>query len=205
MKTLYHTFNWEDSIFYEQDDLFEVGELKKTKKESWEDFKKTWTYDWRTAAISTPSTYSKAYDTVKDFMTRIKLLDSNAKFYRMNSASWSNDSNNVWWKLYAVYNREVIPEEVEEWTWRVVREALIEPTVYRLEDYPYDQWKFITLALFKDIIWMYHIDDYNWRLTKEMCDQCNSENLEWRKLQVETLWQKKVREREAQQTTIGNE
>lgn len=204
MKALYHTFNWEDSIFYEQDDLFEVGELKKTKKESWNEFTKTWTYERRTPAMNTPTTYSRAYDTVKDFMTRIKLLDNNAKFYRLCTASWWNDSNNIWWRLYTVYNREIIPEEKNE-DWTVAREALIESSVYRLEDFPYDQWKFITLALFKDILWMYHIGDRDWRLTKEMCDQCSEEKLNERKLQVETQWEKLKRTREEQQQNVGNE
>ena len=180
MKNIYHTYNKWDQIFYEQHDIFEVSGLKKTKKESREEFCKTWCHRWHTPAKSTPTVYSKTFDTVKDFMTRIKLLDNNAKFYWYNSASRGNDSNNVGGRLYAVYNREVIPEEVDE-QWNVTREALIEPATYRLEDYPYDQWKFITLALFEDILSCANLADTEGWVTAENCALCTAEYLNSKK------------------------
>lgn len=205
MKNLYHSFNKWEGFFYEQWDLFEVKDLKKTKKESWTEFSKTWVQNYRTPAQSTPTVYSKTYDTVKDFMTRIKLLDSDAKFYWYCSASWWNDSNNVWWKIYALYNREVIPEQTEEWTWRVVREALIEPTLYKLEDFPYDQWKFMTLALFDEILWSCCIHDTEERnVTIELCNQCTAEKFNEKKKEVTTQRQKRAEEI-ARNQPIGNE
>lgn len=191
MKNAYHSFNKGDSIFYEQWDLFEVSWLKKTKKESREEFCKTWSHSYHDPAKSTPNNYSKAYDTVKDFMTRIKLLDNNAKFYWYCSASFGNDSNNIWGKIYALYNREVIPEQRDE-QWNVTREALIEPTTYRLEDFPYDQWKFMTLALFDEILWSFNLNESEHWVCKETCDLCTAENLEMKKINVEPQWKRNL-------------
>jgi len=205
MKTVYHSFNKGTWIFYQQWDLFEVSWLKKTKKEARETFCKTWTHSWKTPAISTPNMFSKAYDRIKDFMTRIKLLDDNAKFYWYCSASFANNSNNPWWKVYALYNREVIPQEVEAETWRVTREALIEPVVYRLEDFPYDEWKFMILPMFEEILWVFDLNQTDHWVDEEVCKSTSAEELEKRKIEVEPQWKRNKAAIDAANQNVGNE
>lgn len=203
MKNCYHSCG----LFYEQGDLFEVKDLRKTKKECWQEFCQTWTHQWHTPAISTPTHFSRAYDTIKDFMTRIKLIDPDAKFYWYCSASFNNDSNNVWWKLYALYNR-LIEEAHTNDQWEEIP-ALIEPTVYRLEDFPYDQWKFMVLPMFNEILSVFNLNDSERWVCKETCEQCSAEALEARKIDVVTQAQRRAAERAAQQATSwtnnGNE
>lgn len=174
LKSLYRS----NGYIYQQWDLFEVGKMKKYKTIAWEGFRNCWVDNYTPPAKNPPKVFSSAYDTVKNWMERIKLIDPDARFFYYCTAWRWNWSNWVAWRLYTIYNRKSINQE----TWQVTDEW--EELDY-LESYPYDEWKYFSLLLFEDILWLIDVTKQQWSFDIEVFKKCNKEDLDKRKIDVD--------------------